>query len=150
MVPFRELGPHLDPDRLNVVFVIVDPERDTLESTRDYFGSFDPHIPGFIGTQAQLAALAAAFKVQCRRVPLDGGDYTIDHTVAVLLMDTRGRFAGTVTSEDDEKAIQARLESLVRSASRSAGGSITTGRLNAGVPTRLLGPVEIAMACCVP
>ncbi len=111
-----------DADRLNVVFVTVDPARDTPESMRDYLASFDPHIRGFRGTEAQTAAMAAAFKVQYRRVPLEGDDYTMDHTAAVILIDARGRFAGTVTSDVDEASIQARLESLVQAASRSAGG----------------------------
>ena len=116
-----------DADRLNVVFVSVDPERDTPGSMRDYLGSFDPRIRGFTGTEAQLAAMASAFKVQYRRVPLDGGDYTMDHTAAVILIDARGRFAGTVTSDDDEAAIRGRLESLVQAASRSAGGAAAAG-----------------------
>ena len=110
-----------DGDRLNVVFVTVDPERDTPEAMRAYLASFDPRIRGFVGTEAQLAAMASAYKVGYRRVPLGGGDYTMDHTVAVILADARGRFAGTVTSEDDEAAIQARLEALVRGTARSAG-----------------------------
>ena len=114
-------------DRLNVVFVTVDPERDSPEAMRAYLGSFDPRIRGFVGTQAQLAAMAAAYKVGYRRVPVDGGDYTMDHTVAVILADARGRFAGTVTSEDDEAAIQSRLEGLLRSAARSAGMAGTRG-----------------------
>ena len=116
-----------DADRLNVVFVTVDPSRDTAESMRDYLGSFDPHIRGFRGTEAETAAMAAAFKVQYRRVPLDGDDYTMDHTAAVILIDARGRFAGTVTSDVDEASIQARLESLVQAASRSAGGASVSG-----------------------
>ena len=116
-----------EADRLNVVFVTVDPERDTPEAMRAYLGSFDPRIRGFVGTQPQLDAMARAFKVQFRRVPLDGGDYTMDHTAAVILLDARGRFAGTVTSDDDERAIAARLEGLVRSASRAAGGASAAG-----------------------
>ena len=119
------MGP--DADRLNVVFVSVDPDRDTPDAMRAYLGSFDPRIRGFTGTQAQLAAMAEAYKVQYRRVPLDGGDYTMDHTAAVILVDARGRFAGTVTSDDDETAIRARLESLIQAASRSAGASTPAG-----------------------
>ena len=125
------MGPQAD--RLNVVFVTVDPERDTPEAMRAYLGSFDPRIRGFVGTPAQLAAMAGAFKVGYRRVPLDGGDYTMDHTVAVILLDARGRFAGTVTSDDDEKAVQSRLETLVQAASRSAGGAaVAVGRPGSG------------------
>jgi protein SCO1/2 len=112
-----------DADRMNVVFVTVDPERDTAQAMREYLGSFDPRIRGFIGTQAQLASMADAYRVQFRRVPLDGGDYTMDHTAAVMLFDERGRFAGTFTSDDDEKAIRDKLERLVPGNSRSAAGS---------------------------
>ncbi len=104
-----------DADRMNVVFVTVDPERDTPESMRQYLASFDSRIRGFTGTEAQLAAMASAFKVQFRRVPLDGGDYTMDHTAAVMLFDARLRFAGTFTSDDDETAIRGKLERLVQS-----------------------------------
>lgn len=116
-----------DADRLNVVFVTVDPERDTPEAMRAYLGSFDPRIRGFVGTPGQLAAMAAAYKVKYRRVPLDATDYTMDHTVAVILTDARGRFAGTITSDDPETAIQARLEGLLRSAARTAGIAGTRG-----------------------
>ena len=111
-----------DADRVNVVFVTIDPDRDTPAVMRHYLGSFDPRIRGFVGTPSELAAMARAYKVRYRRVPLDGDDYTMDHTVAVMLFDARGRFAGTVSSDDDERAIQARLEGLVAAASRTAGG----------------------------
>ncbi|WP_237477814.1 SCO family protein [Lichenibacterium dinghuense] len=119
------MGP--DADRLNAVFVTLDPARDTPEAMRDYLGSFDPRIRGFVGTDAQTAAMAKAFKVQVRRVPLEGGDYTMDHTAAVILLDARGRFAGTVSADDDEKAILARLEGLVGAAPGTAGGSTAAG-----------------------
>ena len=113
------MGP--DADRLNVVFVTLDPDRDTPAAMRDYLGSFDPRIRGFVGTEAQTAAMAKAYKIQFRRVPLDGGDYTMDHTAAVILLDARGRFAGTFTSDDDEAAIRDRLQALVEAGSRTAG-----------------------------
>ncbi len=117
-----------DADRMNVVFVTVDPDRDTPETMRQYLGSFDPRIRGFTGTPTQLSAMAEAYKVQFRRVPLDGGDYTMDHTAAVMLFDERGRFAGTFTSDDDETTIRDKLESLVRPTPRSvAAPSATSG-----------------------
>ncbi len=108
---------------MNIVFVTVDPERDTPQSMRDYLGSFDPRIRGFIGTQARLVSMADAYRVQFRRVPLDGGDYTMDHTAAVMLFDERGSFSGTFTSDDSETIIRDKLESLVRSASRSVAST---------------------------
>jgi protein SCO1/2 len=70
------------------LFVTVDPERDTPASMKDYLASFDPHIRGLSGDPAALAAVAKAYRVY----PLDGGDYTMDHTAIVYLMDKDGRF----------------------------------------------------------
>ena len=86
----RKLGD--DADRTAVVFITVDPERDTPESLKDYLASFDPHIHGLTGDPAALAAVAKAYRVYYKKVPLDGGDYTMDHTAIVYLMDKEGRF----------------------------------------------------------
>lgn len=110
-------------DRLNVLFVTVDPGRDTPEQMRSYLTSFDPHIHGLVGTEAQLAAMAAAYRVQYRRVPLDGGDYTMEHTSSVLLLDATGRFVEAVPFGADEGMMQARLESLLRTGSCQNAGA---------------------------
>lgn len=103
-----------DADRLNVVFVTVDPGRDTPEQMRSYLTSFDRHIRGLTGTEAQLAAMAAAFHVQYRRVPIEGGDYTMEHTAAVLLLDARGRFTGAIPFGADEASLQRSLQAMLR------------------------------------
>ena len=61
-------------DRLNVVFVTVDPQRDTPKVLHEYMSSFDPRIRAFTGTQEQVAAMARAYHVLYRRVPLEDGD----------------------------------------------------------------------------
>jgi protein SCO1/2 len=86
----RKLGK--DADRAGAVFITVDPERDTAASMKDYLASFDPHIHGLTGDPAALAAVAKAYRVYYKKVPLDGGDYTMDHTAIVYLMDKDGRF----------------------------------------------------------
>ena len=86
----RKLGS--DADRTAALFVTVDPERDTPASMKDYLASFDPHIRGLTGDPAALAAVAKAYRVYYKKVPLDGGDYTMDHTAIVYLMDKDGRF----------------------------------------------------------
>jgi protein SCO1 len=86
----RKLGD--DADRTAVVFITVDPERDTPESIKDYLASFDPRIHGLTGDAAALAAVAKAYRVYYKKVPLEGGDYTMDHTAIVYLMDKEGRF----------------------------------------------------------
>lgn len=86
----RNLGP--EADHTAALFISVDPERDTPQAMRDYLASFDPHIRGLTGDAAALAAVAKAYRVYYKKVPLEGGDYTMDHTAIVYLMDKQGRF----------------------------------------------------------
>jgi protein SCO1 len=59
---------------------------------KDYMASFDPHVRGLTGDAAALAAVAKAYRVYYKKVPLEGDDYTMDHTAIVYLMDKDGRF----------------------------------------------------------
>src|SRR5437870_3450584 len=86
----RKLGP--DADRVGALFVTVDPERDTPAALKDYLSSFDPHLSGLTGDPAAVAAVAKAYRVYFKKVPLDQGGYTMDHTAIVYLMDKAGRF----------------------------------------------------------
>ena len=86
----RALGP--DADRTAALFITVDPERDTPAVIKDYLSNFDPHVRGLTGDQASLTAALKAYRVYAKKVPLDKGDYTMDHTALVYLMDKEGRF----------------------------------------------------------
>src|SRR5260370_22413122 len=86
------LGP--DADRTAAVFITVDPERDTPAVIKDYLSNFDPHVRGLTGDQPAVNAALKAYRVYAKKVPLDNGDYTMDHTALVYLMDKDGRFDG--------------------------------------------------------
>jgi protein SCO1/2 len=86
----RKLGP--DADRTRALFITVDPERDTSKALKDYLSSFDSHLVGLTGDVDAIAAVAKAYRVIYRKVPLDSGDYTMDHTAIVYLMDKEGHF----------------------------------------------------------
>lgn len=81
-----------DGDKVRVFFVSVDPERDTPAVLKEYLSSFDPRLRGLTGDPAAVAAMEKAFRVYSKKVPLDGGGYTMDHTALVYLMDKQGRF----------------------------------------------------------
>ncbi|MFY0595209.1 MAG: SCO family protein [Cognatishimia sp.] len=81
-----------DAEGMNVVFITVDPERDTVEAIAEYVGYFHPSIRGWTGTQEEIARAAQGFRARYERVPTDGGDYTMNHTASVFLFDIEGRF----------------------------------------------------------
>jgi len=84
------LGP--DGEKVNALFVTVDPERDTPAVLKDYLSSFNPRLIGVGGDADALAAVAKAYRVYYKKVPLKDGDYTMDHTAIVYLMDKNGNF----------------------------------------------------------
>jgi protein SCO1 len=81
-----------DADKVNAWFVSVDPERDTATAMKDYLSSFDPHLKGLTGDPQAVAKVISAYRVYARKVPLKDGDYTMDHTALIYLMDRDGNF----------------------------------------------------------
>lgn len=79
-------------DRLQAVFITVDPERDTPQALKDYVSSFDSRIVALTGSPEAIAAVAKAYRAIYRRVPLKDGGYTMDHIAIIYLMDRNGRF----------------------------------------------------------
>src|SRR5881396_933008 len=81
-----------DADRVNAWFVSVDPERDTAATMKDYLSSFDPRLKGLTGEPDAVAKAISGYRVYAKKVPLKDGDYTMDHTALVYLMDRDGKF----------------------------------------------------------
>ena len=81
-----------DAGRTGAIFITVDPERDTPAALKDYLSNFDPHLRGLTGDPAAVSAALKAYRVYAQKIPLKDGDYTMDHTAAVYLMDKNGHF----------------------------------------------------------
>jgi protein SCO1/2 len=81
-----------DAEKTAGLFISIDPERDTPEKLKDYLSSFHPRIFGLTGTTEQMVAIEKEYRVYAKKVPLKDGDYTMDHTAVVYLMDKNGRF----------------------------------------------------------
>jgi protein SCO1 len=103
-----------DADRLNVVFVTIDPARDTADQMKLYLSSFDPRIRGLTGTDAQVADMADAYHVYYRRLPETEGGYTMDHTAGVMLFDARGQIVGQIRSDESAEQAFAKLSTLLQ------------------------------------
>ncbi|MBR0690435.1 SCO family protein [Bradyrhizobium manausense] len=81
-----------DADKVNAVFISVDPERDTPATMKEYLSSFDPHLEGLSGDPAETAKVILSYRVYAKKIPTKDGDYTMDHTALIYLMDRDGRF----------------------------------------------------------
>jgi len=81
-----------DADKVNAYFISVDPERDTAAAMKDYLSSFDPHLKGLTGDPAAVQKVITEYRVYAKKVPLKDGDYTMDHTALIYLMDRDGKF----------------------------------------------------------
>jgi protein SCO1/2 len=81
-------------EKLQTVFITLDPKRDTPQRLTSYLGAFDASIVGLTGTEAQIRKVADAYLVSYRKVPAKGGGYGIDHASFTYLMDQRGEYVG--------------------------------------------------------
>ncbi|MEQ1865177.1 MAG: SCO family protein [Micropepsaceae bacterium] len=100
-------------DKIQVVFVTLDPARDTPKVLKDYFSGFNGLVRGMTGTQTQVDRIAKAFEVSHERVALMGGDYTLDHTAAVFLLDAKGSVVDTIGYGTPQEQTVARLRRLL-------------------------------------
>lgn len=107
----QQLGP--DGDKLRPFFITVDPERDTQAVLADYMQAFDPRITALTGSPAEIEAVANAYKASRRKVSIEGGGYTMDHSALVYLMNKDGRLASTLDPHESKDAQLAKLRRLV-------------------------------------
>lgn len=93
-------------------FVSIDPERDTPAVMKTYLSNFSDRITGITGDPEKVAAMAKGFSIYVRKVELEDGDYTMDHTASILLLDSDGDFFGTIAYEENSETAIAKLKRL--------------------------------------
>jgi protein SCO1/2 len=107
-VALEKLGS--EADKLQPLFVTVDPQRDTREVLADYLKSFDPRIVGLTGTQAQIDAVIKEYRVYALLQTSDAGDnYLVSHSAYIYLMDLQGKFVNVIQGSEDGEEIAAWL-----------------------------------------
>lgn len=104
------LGP--DADRLSVLFVSIDPERDSAEHLKAYLASFDRRIIGLTGNPVEIAAVVHAYRAFYEKVPTSSG-YTMNHTATVYLVDRKGVLASTMNHQEPEAVQRDKLRRLL-------------------------------------
>ncbi len=103
-----------DADKLQTVFITIDPERDTAEILKSYVANFGPNVVALRGNAEQTAAAAKEFKVFFAKVPgKSQGSYTMDHSAASFVFDPAGRVRLFVPYGADPKVLAADIKQLV-------------------------------------
>jgi protein SCO1 len=110
-IALEQLGPKRDAVR--PVFITVDPERDTPDALKAYVTSFDAPILALTGTAEEVAQAAKAYRVYYAKHPEAGGDYSMDHSSVIYVMDPQGRLTATFTHESPPEQIAERLKKLL-------------------------------------
>lgn len=104
----------LSPDDLRIIFVSVDPERDTLDMVKGYVEGFDPSVIGLVGDAAATEAAKSAFGVFSEKAgDVESEFYLVNHTALTFLIDRNGGFVGTIAYEEAQDTALAKLERLV-------------------------------------
>jgi protein SCO1/2 len=96
---------------LQVVFVTVDPERDTPAIMKDYVLAVSPDVTALTGPLEDVEAMLRGWGVYWRKVG-EGEDYTMDHTATTFLLDDDGALAGTLAYGENPETARAKLERL--------------------------------------
>jgi protein SCO1 len=100
-----------DADRTNGgLFITVDPDRDTPAVMKDYLSNFDRHLRGATGDQKELTAVEHEYRVYAKKHPMENGDYSMDHSAVVYLMDKNGRFIAPFNLKRSPQAAAADLK----------------------------------------
>ena len=107
----QALGP--DADEFRAWFVTIDPERDTPAVLKEYLEYQTDRVTGISGPPEDVLAMADDWRVYYNRVPLDGGDYTMDHTSLVYLLDEDGRYADLIRYGEEEESAVAKIRALL-------------------------------------
>ncbi|MFZ6681426.1 SCO family protein [Undibacterium sp. Tian12W] len=99
-------------EQLQVIFITIDPERDTPELLAQYMKAFDPSFLGLYGDMKETQEAAAAFKVFYQKVP-GGSSYTMDHTAISYVFDDKGKIRLALKHEQTAEQCAADLRALM-------------------------------------
>ena len=103
----------VNTDSLRIVFVTVDPLRDTPEQLKQYLSLFDANVTGLTGTPENIRAVLKQFGIYTKKIDRGDGDYLYDHSAAVFLYRGDGQFKGTIVHSEPFAFIREKLKSIL-------------------------------------
>lgn len=97
-----------EAEGVRVFFVTVDPERDQGNIFKDYVTNF-PRVTGITGSEEELRTMVGSWGVHVEKVLLEDGEYTMDHTASVFMVNSEGNFSGTIAYGEDLAVAQNKI-----------------------------------------
>lgn len=98
---------------LRVFFISVDPERDTPEVMKGYTAAFTDRVTGITGKPEEIEKLVKSWRIYAKKVPTEDGDYTMDHTASIMLLDRDARLKSTIDYKEDADVALKKLKLLI-------------------------------------
>ena len=96
----------------NIIFITVDPQRDTQEHLKDYMSNFNENVIGITGEIMDIKKLADNWGVFFERISSSKDDYTFNHTATVFMLDKKGNYKGTISWGENENSIIQKVVNL--------------------------------------
>lgn len=96
--------------RVSVLFITVDPERDTPAALKEYLSSFDPRISGLSGSRQDVDTTLKAYRVYSKKQPQENGEYSMDHSAIIYLMDRQGRFVTALNLQSPPETVAKEIQ----------------------------------------
>ncbi|MCZ4273351.1 SCO family protein [Maritalea porphyrae] len=103
-----------DSDKINVVFITVDPDRDNAEAMAEYVRYFHPAIRGWTGSRKETEKVADEFGITFEKMNFDNGGYSMNHTASVFLFDKKGRFTGVIDYHESKEFAVPKIQRAMR------------------------------------
>ena len=103
-----------DAKNLDAYFISVDPERDTRELLAGYLDPFKDRVTGLTGSPEEVDKAAKGYHVYYKKVALDDGSYTMDHTASIFLMRADGSFMGTIAWQENSDIALDKIRRLMK------------------------------------
>ncbi|MGL4487932.1 MAG: SCO family protein [Rhizobiaceae bacterium] len=107
---FDKLGD--EGKHIKAYFISIDPERDTPELLKNYVSNVTDRVVGITGKPEDIAAMVKAWSVYAKKVDTSDGEYTMDHSAQVFLINSKGQFHGTIAYQENPDTALAKMKRL--------------------------------------
>ena len=101
-----------EKEKLQVVMISLDPERDTVEKLAEYVPYFNDHFIGVTGNKHLIRRLTAEINIAYNKVPLEADDYTVDHSTQLVLINPKGHYHGFFKAPHSETMLRSTWRSI--------------------------------------